>query len=164
MDACVSVCMQLPEESATALTLRRSRDSIGWAASSVGLGEPSAAPPRAGPEAVHRTCMGLAYACSSHANTMQIPCKYRIFMYLHHANTMQVPCICTCISLKSLHEFFASCLHMQVHRVSYTIQVLRSPQVHNSDTCNTCKYMLGEIQSLLVVWIHLLAALGVIWF
>ena len=32
-------------------------------------------------EAVCRTCMGLAYACSSHANTMQVPCKY----YLHIA-------------------------------------------------------------------------------
>ena len=40
---------QLPEESATTLTSRRSRDSIGWAASSVGLGKPSAAPPRAAP-------------------------------------------------------------------------------------------------------------------
>ena len=34
-----------------------------------------------GLEAVLRNCMGLAYACSSHANTMQ-----------NHANTMQTPC------------------------------------------------------------------------
>ena len=60
--------------------------------------------------------------------------------FLHRA------CICKCI----------------VYRILF--KCIRSPQVHNSDTCDTCKYMLGEIQSLLVVWIHLLAALGVIWF
>ena len=68
--------------------------------------------PASSGELVCRACMGLAYACSSHANTMQI-------LYLHHANTMQARCICTCITLKSLHELFASCLHMQVQVLAY---------------------------------------------
>ena len=76
---------------------------------------------------------------------------------------MQARCICTCITLKSLHEFFASCLHMQVHRAcKHDANKFKSSHASKHST-DTCKHMLGIDQPLLLVWIHLfkhLAALG----
>jgi hypothetical protein len=56
--------------------------------------------------------MGLAYACSSHANTMQIPCKY-------NANTMQIQdfyvfASCKYHARKSCSDFGDMQVHMQV--------------------------------------------------
>ena len=92
-------------------------------------------------EVVSRTCMGLAYACSSHANTMQI-------QYLHHANTMQeshaaTSALCKYICKPQfLHAFaYASpCKPMQARCKSRASSCRRMrPEPNHSQCCQMFK-------------------------